>query len=64
MTDPAITSVLLAQQASVSNQISIAVASKQLDAVSQQGEAVVALIDAAASLSREVGKGEGFDAVI
>lgn len=64
MTDPAVASVVLAQQAAVSNQISIAVASKQLDAISQQGEAVVQLIDAAANLSREAGKGEGFDAVV
>lgn len=36
---------------------------KQLDAIKQQGAAVVELLQAAAQLSKAVGKGDGFDAL-
>ncbi len=60
--DGAIQSVISAKQASVSNQIGYAVASKQLDATKQQGQAAIALLETAAQLSKAVGKGGQFDA--
>jgi hypothetical protein len=58
----AISGVIAAKQAAVHNQVDYAVAGKQLDAAAQQGEAAVALLDAAAKLSKAAGLGNQFDA--
>ena len=44
--------------------ISIAVAAKQLDAQQMQGEAVVKLIETAAQLIKEAGKGANIDSLL
>ncbi|MDA1049446.1 MAG: putative motility protein [Planctomycetota bacterium] len=61
--DSSITGLIAAQQASLSSNISIAIAAKQLDAYKQQGEAVVSLLDTALQLSKEAGKGGKIDSV-
>lgn len=61
--DSSISGLIAAQQASLNSNISIAVASKQLDAQRQQGDAVVSLLDGALQLSREIGKGGNVDSV-
>lgn len=61
--DSSITGLLAAQQASLSSDVSIAVAAKQLDAYRQQGDAVVSLLDGAVQLSKEAGKGTAIDSV-
>jgi hypothetical protein len=61
MNDPAIQSVLSAQNSAVQNQIDVAVAKKQLSAVKQQGEAMVELLQAAAAIGKAVGRGANFD---
>ena len=60
--DSAISSVVAAKQAALSSQISTAIVSKQLQATKQQGDAAVQLINDAASIGKEAGKGNGFDA--
>ncbi len=62
--DSAINGLLAAQQGSWDSRISIAVAAKQLDAQRQQGHAVNSLLEAAVQLSKEVGAGGQFDAVV
>ena len=62
MDDPAIQSVLAAQQSAVHAQIQMALASKQLSAARQQGQALVELISAAANVGRAIGSGAQFDA--
>jgi hypothetical protein len=62
MDDPAIQSVLAAQQSALQAQIQMALASKQLSAAKQQGQALVALISAAASVGKSIGSGASFDA--
>ena len=59
----AVNSVMQAKQVALDTQIQMAVARKALDTQEATGEAVVALLDAAASISREMGLGERFDAV-
>ena len=61
--DSSITGLLAAQQASLSSNISITVAAKQLDAYKQQGDAVVSLLEGSVQLSKEAGKGGTVDAV-
>lgn len=61
MNDPALQSVLSAQNSAVQTQIDVAVAKKQLSAVKQQGEAVVELLQAAAAIGKAVGRGTNFD---
>jgi hypothetical protein len=61
--DSSITGLIAAQQASLSSNISITVAAKQLDAYKQQGDAVVSLLEGAVQLSKEVGKGGRIDAI-
>ena len=61
--DRSITGLIAAQQASLSSNISITVAAKQLDAYKQQGDAVVSLLDGAVALSKEAGKGGKIDSV-
>ncbi|TWT39476.1 YjfB family protein [Blastopirellula retiformator] len=60
--DPAVASVLAAKDAQTKSQIGYAVAKKGLDAVEQQGEAVVSLIESAGRIGKEAGKGGSFDA--
>lgn len=62
MNDPAFQSVLAAQQGAVQAQIQMAIASRQLSAAQQQGQALVELISAAANLGKTVGSGTRFDA--
>jgi hypothetical protein len=54
--------VQAAQQATVDTQIAVAIAVKQLDAVKSQGDAAVQLIEAAANLSKALGRGHQLDA--
>lgn len=61
--DPAISSLLAAQENATRTQIAYAVAGKQQDAVAQQGEAVNQLLAQAAQLSKSINSGHGFDAV-
>lgn len=51
------------QQAAYQSQIQIALQAKQLDTVRAQGDAAVRLLEAAAQLSKAVGKGQNFDAL-
>lgn len=60
--DPAISGLLAAKDSAVKTQIGFAVAAKQLDASRQEGEAVNQLLQAAARMSKAIGKGDGFDA--
>jgi hypothetical protein len=62
MDNPAVQSVLAAQQSSVQAQIQTAIASKQLSAARQQGAALVQLITAAGNISKAIGSGANFDA--
>ena len=55
-------SVSAAQQSSTQSQIQISLYAKQLSTQKQVGEAMVGLLEAAAQLSKELGKGESFDA--
>ena len=55
-------SVSLAQQSALAQQISVAVAKKQLDGVRQQGDAVNQLLAAAAQIGKAIGKGASIDA--
>jgi hypothetical protein len=52
-----------AQQSAVTAQVGIAVQKKQLDAMKQQGAAIVELLQTAAQLSKSLTTGKGFDAV-
>ena len=61
--DSAIGSVLAAKDSAVKSQIGFAVQAKMLTASKQQGEAVNQLLQAAAELSKAVGKGLRFDAL-
>jgi ferric-dicitrate binding protein FerR (iron transport regulator) len=61
--DSSITGLMAAQQASLSSNISITVAAKQLDAYKQQGDAVVSLLEGSVQLSKEAGKGGRIDSV-
>lgn len=61
MSDPALNQVLAAQQLAVHSQISATVLRKQLDAAAVQGDAVNQLLESAARLSQELGKGQMLD---
>ncbi|MBI2479649.1 MAG: putative motility protein, partial [Planctomycetia bacterium] len=61
--DSSMSGLIAAQQASLSSNISITVAAKQLDAYRQQGDAVVSLLEGAVQLSKESGKGGQIDSV-
>jgi hypothetical protein len=56
-----LSSLFDAKQSQVYAQIGIAVQRKGLDAVKQQGESAVALIEAAAEIARELGQGTQVD---
>lgn len=59
--DGAIASVIAAKQSAVQNQVDYAIAVKTLSAAEQQGQAAVALIDAAARIGKAIGLGGQFD---
>ncbi len=59
--DSALGNVVAAKQAAVETQIGVAVAAKSLDAARLQGDAAVELLDAAAQLSKALGRGQQFD---
>jgi hypothetical protein len=61
--DGAISTALAAKSAATQQQIAIALLAKSQQATKQQGDVVVALLQAAAQLSKAPGKGENFDAV-
>ncbi len=61
MSDPAINQVIAAQQSALASQISATILRKQLDAVAVQGDAVNQLLESAARLSHELGKGHMLD---
>jgi len=63
MSSAAVDHLMQAQSQAVRSQIDMAVLKKQLDATKSQGQAVTALLEAAAQLSKAPGKGLGFDAV-
>ena len=58
----AVQDVLSAQQSALQTRIQFALAAKSLDAVKSQGEAIVQLVQAAASIGKAIGSGEQFDA--
>ncbi|WP_237564775.1 hypothetical protein [Blastopirellula marina] len=60
--DPAVSSVLAAKEAQTRTQIDFAVAKKGLDAIEQQGDAIVELIASAGRIGKEAGKGNSLDA--
>lgn len=60
--DPAVASVLQAQEAALKSQVQYAVAGKQLDATEQQGDAANALLEQSLQLSKAIGRGESFEA--
>jgi|GEM_PF-1660629 len=61
--DPAISQVIAAKQAAFTSQLSTALLRKQLDVVEAQGEAVNQLLQSAARLSHEAGKGGQIDLI-
>lgn len=56
-TDAAVSSVLAAQAAQTQQQLGVALARKALDAQQAQGDAAVALLDAAAMAGKAEGRG-------
>lgn len=60
--DPAVSSVINAQQNALQQKISISVAAKQLDLAKQQGDAMNSLIESAAQSSKSLHSGRQFDA--
>lgn len=61
--DSAINGLLAAREAQTHAQVQFAVAAKGLQVHKQLGQAAVDLIDAAANLSKALGRGTNFDAV-
>lgn len=61
--DGAINSVIGAQQYAMRSEINMAVAAKQLDAQRLIGNAAVSLIETAAQISKEAGKGTQIDSL-
>lgn len=57
----AVQNVMSAQQDALQQKISISVAAKQLDVVEQQGEAMNAVLEAAAQMGKAIGRGDRFD---
>ena len=60
--DPAISSVLAAQQQAVATQLSFAAASKSLLAQEELGQAMVDLVEAAGQTGKALDRGHLFDA--
>jgi F0F1-type ATP synthase membrane subunit b/b' len=63
MTDSIASSVTQSQQSATQFQVAVALQKKQLDALKQQGAAVIELLQTAAQLSKSAGTGNGFDAM-
>lgn len=61
MSASAISSVSAAQQGALLTKIAALLAKKQLDAASAQGEALVALLEAAATVGRAPDRGQHVD---
>jgi hypothetical protein len=61
--DPAISSLLAAQEGATRTQIQFAVAAKQLNLQEQQGAAMNELLEQAAALGKSLAGGQSFDAV-
>jgi len=61
--DSALSQLLASKESAVQSQIGFALAAKSLQASKDQGQAAVALLDAAAQIGKAVGRGENFDAV-
>ena len=59
--DPAISSVLAAKQSALQTQISFAIAGKQQQAVRQQGDAIVQLLQNIAAGGKVPNRGQSFD---
>lgn len=59
--DGGINGLSAAKENAVKTQVAFAVAAKQLDATRQQGDAANQLLEAAAQLGKEAGKGLRFD---
>lgn len=55
--DSSITNLVASQRSAIRTEISYTVAAKQLDALEQQGEAAVELLESAVQLSKAPGKG-------
>ncbi len=62
--DSAVSGLLTAQQVNLRSEIGIAVAAKLIDAQQLEGDAAVALIEAAAQLGKEAGKGANVDSLV
>ena len=60
--DSAVSSVIAAKKSAVDSQVAFAIAAKQLSVTKDQGEAATQLVEAAAQLSKAIGKGLHFDA--
>ncbi|MCA9260888.1 MAG: hypothetical protein KDA61_16855 [Planctomycetales bacterium] len=63
MTDASIAAASDFKQAQVRDQITYALMAKQMDAVRQQGDAAVQLLEAAANAGKAVDRGHGLDLV-
>jgi hypothetical protein len=61
--DGAINSLIGAQQFAVRSEINMAVMAKQMDAQELRGQAAVEMIEVAAQLSKDIGKGTQFDSL-
>ena len=61
--DPVISSVVASKNGALRYQVTMAVEAKRLDATEAAGEAIVELLQAAAQMSKSLGKGVKFDAV-
>lgn len=59
--DSSVAAVLAAQQGALQSNLATAVAAKALDAVEQQGQAAVELLEGAVQFSKEAGKGAKVD---
>ena len=59
--DPAVSGVQAAQQAALNSKIATTIAAKQLQTQEQLGQAAVELLESAAQLSKEAGKGAKLD---
>jgi hypothetical protein len=62
MTDSIASSVTQSQQSATQFQVAVAVQKKQLDALKQQGAAVIELLQTATQLSKSTDTRNGFDA--
>ena len=61
--DPAISSVVAAKNGTLQSQVTMAVEAKRLDATKAAGKAIAELLQAAAQMSKSMGKGVKFDAL-